>query len=128
MTNDEMRVVLGRWAGYNIVDGFYAYPSVEMIMARVPPEIFEQLSAFGYEEIPNYPTSLDAVATLEARLTESEQASYVDWFFHNLPEEEDQGPNPEDEGNIMCVGIWQLLHATAEQRCRGLISILNLSL
>jgi hypothetical protein len=117
MTNDELRVVLAKWAGYNIVDGFYAYPSVEMIMARVPPEVFKQLSAFGYEEIPNYPQSLDSVATLEARLTDEEHHAYRRALWDVVAE--DAKSPPSDRAHFS---------ATAEQRCRALALALNLSL
>jgi hypothetical protein len=62
MTNQDeaTRVRIAEIMGYRMVEGLYAFPSIEMVKARVSPEIFEQICAVDYEVIPDYLNDLNA--------------------------------------------------------------------
>jgi len=105
MTNDELRAVLARWAGW-------IYPGSSCLIYEswdrwIPPK------GEKGRKVPNFPKSLDAVATLEARLTHEQRMHYF--------------------GELATVtlnsGVYRPeITATAEQRCRALVAALKLTL
>jgi hypothetical protein len=119
MTNDELRVVLAKWAGwrkdYECVD-FNEQP---VLAWRTP----EGKGGFDDSYLPNYPESLNAVATLEAKLTKDQWRPYVDALWKIV-----EHPKNEDRGEIwpLKAGYFVLMSASAEQRCRALVAALNL--
>lgn len=114
MTADQINAKIAELCGWTSIRFVGGEP-----MGR-PPQTTDR-----YDVLPNYHDSLDACASFEAMLDDKSQGDYVDWFWHNLEPLEDHGPNPESESeeNIMIVGVWQILTATAPQRCAAFLKI-----
>jgi hypothetical protein len=122
MTNDELRVVLAKWAGwrkdYECVD-FNEQP---VLAWRTP----EGKGGFDDSYLPNYPESLNAVATLEAKLTDKEYANYLAHLHCIVHDLKDKWYDTVRGSVLNFEQIRPLLSTTPEQRCRALVATLNL--
>ena len=120
MTNDELRIVLAKWAGWTEVEVYEDNQGPPILCGFEPYSV--TVGADGewkadrpkyHRHVPNYVFSLDCVATLEARLTHEQRIRYF--------------------GELAMVtlnsGFYRPeITATAEQRCRALVAALNISL
>jgi len=117
MTNDEMRVVLAGWA-----NGL----SKECIAGYNESHDPDAMAWHQYFAVPNFPESLDAVATLEARLTGPEWDRYTD-ELDRITRKEPTALPWKDMNPSRVIDAF-LVHAKADQKCRALVASLNLSL
>ena len=126
MTNDEMRVVLAKWAG----------------KCTHGPDLWEREGTEGDMELvctvcksalykvraPDYLNDLDAVAALEARLTDKEYANYLACLHCIVHDLQDKWYDTVRGSVLNFEQIRPLHSATAEQRCRALVAALKLTL
>lgn len=75
----------------------------------------------GLINLPDYCSSLDAMAGAEATLTEKEQDRYADELYSQLPE--DRLVHEDGPLVIYIASQFSLIHATAEQRAIAFLAV-----
>jgi len=104
MTDEEINIALAKWMGY----ADFSYTNIglgETLCAMVGPEQ-ESMSLLC---VPSYTTSLDALAPLEARLTDEQWDRYLDEVME-----------------VVGFNRRHIFSATAAQKARALVRALGL--
>lgn len=128
---DQKRILLAEWAGLKMAIGFsqecwLGETSDSEVVKRFKPRTIvvkdEQKRPTGLYRvpIPSYFTSLDAVAELEARLTDEEHTHFRVILF-NLIDSDQKG-----QGQFILIGPREFVSATAAQRAEAIGQTVNL--
>lgn len=141
LTNDELRVVLARWDGIEPISfGWLAFnPETQGIAyqgdfkADVENWLdagFRRRKVYVIKEdvrFPDYPNDLNAIATLEAKLTDEEHGDYLA-RLHCIVHALDGKWYDTVRGSVLTFEQMRKLHsASAQQRCRALVAVLGLT-
>lgn len=129
MTNlmpEEINRVLAEWMGWRRFGMFGPYGKCAIISLGVslhgtPPEDKDKPEDDqAYLPVPQFATDLNAIATIEAKLTDEQKRSYSYQLCMNVAES--LGLN----GDADCLNNFDLIHASALQRAIALCHVLCL--
>jgi hypothetical protein len=125
MTDDEKRVRIAEACGWNIVcrTAMAAYAPRHIWDARLKAAGLENVSCVGYEEIPDYLHSLDAMAEAEKAVLGTDDK--IGRFVANLMEELGFLDEVYTFEKINPDHVWKCLSATATQRADALLAVLD---
>ena len=119
LSPEALRVRVAKLCGWHAVNAAY--------FVGLPPDVpLPSTKPFlvGNEctwTLPAYATSLDAMATAEATLTDAERERYVYFLSQLVPHEQNCGPAEFEGFDLMFYSEWDLATATAEQRARAFV-------
>lgn len=103
MTTEQIRIAVAREMGWHHI--------TPTLLSGKP---LHGMGNFDAQEIPNYPTSLDACAEFEKTLTEGEREIYLGCLYDFT----NDGLNDYD-GETIWGTVFEFVTMTAPQRCKA---------